>query len=97
MKNVILSLSMLCFLAPVAALANHHDGAMKEPTKEERTQMVDLYSKMADCLKTEKPMADCHKEVVASCPMAKAGKCPMMMGHHHADGEHGKKGKGKKQ
>lgn len=79
---------VFAFLSPMA-LADRHGhkggpsagpgpGMMKEPTKEERQAMVDMHTKMAECLKTEKPMADCHKEMVDSCPMAKEGQCPMM-------------------
>jgi hypothetical protein len=99
-KTALIVISFL--LAPV--LAHAHKDAMKEPSKEERVQMADSLTKMADCLKGEKPAADCHKEMMAACPMAKKGACPMMaMGHEHGEGkgcggggECGcKKGKGK--
>jgi len=90
----------LAFLFSGAAIADHHKGPMKEPTKEERTAMSAMHAKMSECLKTEKPMADCHKEMMDSCPMAKDGKCPMMA-HGHGPGHHGPmkkdmKGKDKK-
>lgn len=98
-----LAVIALSVLSPFAlAHGDHgkgHGSMMKEPTKEERTQMATMHTKMAECLGTEKPMADCHKEMMDSCPMAKEGKCPMMaMGHGpgHAHGKAGKMMKGKK-
>lgn len=88
MKQFLLAISLLFSFG---ALADHHGhgkhmgGPMKEPTKEERATMATMHTAMAECLKTEKPMADCHKAMMDSCPMAKEGKqCPMMaMGMHH--------------
>lgn len=80
-----------------SAFADHHGkGPMTEPTKEERAQMADMHSKMAECLRSEKSMKDCHEEMKANCPMMKDGKaCPMGMDHHghmhHSKGEKAKK------
>ena len=87
---------LFSLVSPMATAGHHgktgHGGAMKEPTKEERTQMATMHTQMAECLGTDKPAADCHKEMMNSCPMAKDGQCPMMeMGHHHK----GKSGKSK--
>ena len=60
--------------------------SMTEPTKEQRTKMADMHEQMAACLKSDMPMADCHKQMMESCPMAKDGSCSMMgmdMKHHH--------------
>lgn len=85
MKYVLLAIA---FTFSGSVLAGHHKGGpMKEPTKEERTAMSAMHTKMAECLKTEKPMADCHKEMMDSCPMAKEGKCPMMA-HGHGHDQH---------
>ncbi len=97
MRTVIAAI-VFSFLSPMAFAHGDHGkghgpgGAMKEPTKEERTQMATMHTKMAECLGTDKPMADCHKEMMDSCPMAKEGKCPMMAMMHHPQG--GPKGKG---
>lgn len=61
----------------------------KGPSKEQRQQMADVHQKMADCLKSDKPMSECKNEMMKSChdAMGKDG-CPMM-------GQmHGKMGKG---
>jgi hypothetical protein len=54
-------------------------GADTKPTKEDRQKMAEMHSKMADCLKSDKPMGDCQSEMMKSCKsmMGKEG-CPMM-------------------
>jgi hypothetical protein len=49
-----------------------------EPSKEMRAQMAQLHEQMAACLKSDKSFADCHQDMMANCPMAKDGNCPMM-------------------
>ncbi len=103
MRTVIAAI-VFSFLSPLAfAHGDHHGkghgGMMKEPTKEERAQMATMHTQMATCLGSEKAMADCHKEMMDSCPMAKEGKCPMMAMMHPHGGPKGKgmmdKGRGK--
>src|SRR5262245_40604871 len=81
---------MLSF-APFFALAQDK-GPMKEPSKEHRAKMADRHTKMAECLKSDKPMSDCHKEMEENCKAAHNGKCPMMEkgGHHKHDMKTGK-------
>lgn len=62
-----------------AAFAKHHEN-MPEPTKEQRMKMAEAHIKMAECLKSDKTMKDCHMEMMASCKEANGGKCPMMGG-----------------
>ncbi len=62
-----------------AAFAKHHE-KMPEPTKEQRMKMAEAHTKMAECLKSEKTMKDCHTEMMTSCKEANGGKCPMMGG-----------------
>ena len=57
-------------------------------SKEDRQKMSDMHTKMATCLKSDKPMSECQKDMMGSCQkmMGKDG-CPMMkdmgamMGH----------------
>ncbi len=61
-------------------------------TPEMKKSMADMYQKMADCMKTDKLMQDCHKEVMKDCPVAKAtGSCPMMDGMKGMQGMKGMK------
>ncbi len=89
---------LVCF---VAMLGNSAFGAetstksngVKMPaeiTADQRQKMADIHDKMAVCLRSDRPMADCHQEMMTACKstMGKNG-CPMMsekMGHgmkHH--------------
>lgn len=88
----------LCVLAmsgqmALAADAGNKASPMKMPnlTSDQRQKMAGAHEKMATCLRTEKPLNECHEEMMKACQegMGKDG-CPMMggkMGHrgrHHA-------------
>ena len=72
-----------------AAEPSPKPGRMKEPTKEQRQKMAELHEKMANCLKSDRAVSECRKEMMQSCKetMGNDG-CPMggMM--------HGKRGHG---
>lgn len=74
MKNLALVTIMLAFAGPIFA-------AETKVSKEDRQKMADMHSKMAACLKSDKPMSECQKDMMNSCRqmMGKDG-CPMM-GH----------------
>lgn len=60
---------------------------MAEPSREKRQSMAAAHEKMAACLKSESPFAQCHKEMMRTCmeTMGKEG-CPMMgHGMKHSD------------
>ena len=41
--------------------------------------MAEVHQKMADCLRSSRPFADCRSEMVAAChDMTGTGSCPMM-------------------
>ena len=67
--------------------------SMKMPkmTTEQRQTMADAHEKMAVCLRSDKPISDCHEEMMKACKegMGKDG-CPMMgsMGMHHDHMKH---------
>ncbi len=66
-----------------------------EQSPEMKKNMADMYQKMADCMKTDKSMDDCHQEVMKDCPVAKeTGSCPLMDGMngkmHHGKMNHKK-------
>ncbi len=50
-----------------------------EMSKEDRAKMAEMHSKMADCLKSDKEMSECHKEWKDSCKDM-GNSCQMMMG-----------------
>ena len=77
----------LLFAFSISGIANAQTKAKTPKTSahsamspEMKKDMADMYQKMADCLKTEKSMQVCHKEVMKDCPVAKAtGHCPIMV------------------
>jgi hypothetical protein len=49
------------------------------PTAEQRQQMADIHQKMADCLRSDRPIAECRKEMATAChDTLGATACPMM-------------------
>jgi hypothetical protein len=53
------------------------------PSKEIREKMATLHEQMAACLRSDKPVADCHAEMMKNCQETLGTQqCPMMgMGH----------------
>lgn len=41
-------------------------------------KMAEMHKKMAECLRSDKTMSECHEQTIKECPMAKEGHCPMM-------------------
>ena len=56
--------------------------ASAEPSKEMRAKMASVHERMAACLRSDKPFADCRREMMKSCQklMGEHG-CPMMGMH----------------
>src|ERR1035437_9355343 len=93
MKNVAMFLCILGMSAQMALAdtAGKKDSSMRMPTMttEQRQKMAVTHEKMAACLRSDKPISDCHEEMRKACKET-SGKdgCPMMggkMGHgmHH--------------
>ena len=54
------------------------------PTAAEREQMAAAHQKMADCLKSDRPMSECKSEMMKSAHGMKGDMgCPMMESGHH--------------
>lgn len=81
MKKLILASAMVIVVVAAAGsvFAADKKMGMMEMTPEQRSDMATMHEKMATCLRSEKPMAECHKEMKASChdKMGMEG-CPMM-------------------
>lgn len=58
--------------------------AAQEPTlsKEQREQMAAAHERMAQCLRSDRSFADCHKEMRAACKQMGPQGCPAMNGMH---------------
>jgi hypothetical protein len=52
-------------------------------TAEQRAKMATAHEQMAACLRTERPVAECHDELMKSCQEAMGTSCPMMGGMRH--------------
>ncbi len=83
MKKIAGFLSMVALLGNVALAADSSSksGKKPEPTKEQRQQMAELHENMATCLKSDRLVSECRKEMMQACKetMGKDG-CPMMGG-----------------
>ena len=60
------------------------------PSKEMREKMASMHDQMAACLRTDKSLAECRKEMMKACKGAGRPACPMMdmgggtgMDHEH--------------
>jgi hypothetical protein len=67
------------FAADEAKTAKPSKKASTPMTKEQRDKMASMHEKMAACLRSDKPMSECHSEMRKNCQemMGKNG-CPMM-------------------
>ena len=96
MKTLLLLTGLFIAVSAVPAFCadktmSSHKKAIMNMTPAQREEMAATHEKMAACLRSDKPMMDCHKEMMESCKMGK-NACPMMeMGHMH-----GMMGKGMK-
>ncbi|MFI5315474.1 MAG: hypothetical protein ACHQ6T_07225 [Myxococcota bacterium] len=74
------ALAALALLAASSVFAAEPEtGSASAPSPELRQQMAAVHQKMADCLRSTRPIADCRAEMVSSCQqlMGDSG-CPMM-------------------
>ena len=83
----------IALLSASPAFAKEREAqAPPDPTPEARAEMATAHQKMADCLKSDRPMADCRAEMMKSCQGMKGdGGCPMGggMGPGHGKGPKG--------
>ena len=87
MKRIGLLLGMVAMLAGSALAEDKGTTQTKAPqmTTEQRGKMADLHEKMAACLRSTRPISECHDEMMKGCQETMGtGGCPMMggMGHH---------------
>lgn len=77
--NVLWSLVASMLIAGCAAAADQQPPADLPPGTEMRAKMASLHERMAACLRSERPLADCRTEMMRDCQelMGEQG-CPMM-------------------
>jgi hypothetical protein len=71
-------LSFGAYAADKPATQKPQSGKKTEWTKEQRETMAKNHETMAACLRSDKPVSECHDEMMKHCTDADA--CPMMMG-----------------
>ena len=72
----------LCSGVSFAHDSDMHGMMDSKMTKEQREKMAVSHEKMAVCLRSDKPMKECHEEMMKACTDTMgADACPMM-GHH---------------
>ena len=49
-----------------------------EPTTEQRQKVAEVYQKIAECLRSTRPMAECRSEMATACHTIGVGVCPGM-------------------
>lgn len=94
MKRIGLLLGIVAMLGGSALAQDKGATPAKAPqvTPEQRSKMADLHEKMAACLRSDRPLAECHDEIMKTCQETMgASNCPMMgamgpMKHHGAHG-----------
>jgi Mg2+ and Co2+ transporter CorA len=57
-----------------------------EPTSEQLQKMATMHENMATCLRSDKPLADCKKEMMKSCEDSMGKECKMMHEMHGMKG-----------
>ncbi len=77
----VLTIATVMLASGSALAAEPAQPAAADPSPEMRHKMAEVHQKMAECLLSEKPIAECRSEMQTSCQatMGKGG-CPMMGG-----------------
>jgi hypothetical protein len=74
----------LIFGASAALAAEPPSQGHPTMSKEQREKMATIHEQIAACLRSDKPVADCHKEAMKSCQDAMGkGWCSSMHEHMH--------------
>lgn len=82
MKKSLLTASMILAFS-MGSIASDSSQAQKDPkaapTKESREQMAAAHEKMAQCLRSDSSIEDCHEQMREQChEMKDEGHCSMM-------------------
>ena len=77
---------LVCFMLGFSSLSFGEDQSQStsQVSPEVRKDMADMYQKMANCLRTDKSVEDCQRQIAKNCPVvAKTGQCPIEQGMGH--------------
>lgn len=77
------ALAILLVMCGFGVAASEPPATAQQPTltKEQREQMAAAHERMAQCLRSDRSFADCHKEMQAACKQMGAHGCPGMGMH----------------
>jgi hypothetical protein len=93
-KALCASLALFLGSMSVVSAAEPPSAAATEPSKETREKMAVFHEQLAACLRSDKPIAECHKEAMKHHKdmMGMMGKegCPMTDADHTTPGKPGK-------
>jgi hypothetical protein len=93
MRRSWLVAATLASLASGAAWAEDPAVGAADPSAEQRRTMAEIHRKMADCLDSARPIAECRAEMQASCQSRMGSQgCPMA--GWAGGGRHGRMGPG---
>ena len=76
-----MSLWAACLFAMSGALAADTPASHPTPSKEDREKMAQMHEKMAACLRSDKSVQDCHRDMMKQCRESMGDEACMMMGH----------------
>ena len=80
-QTLILALTASIVLGSFFAQAQSAKGmkSMSAPTKEQREEMAKVHEQMATCLRSDKPIQECHEEMMKNHPRMNGmmDNCPM--------------------
>ena len=88
--RTVLALAAMSVMGVAALAATQSPPAPATVTKETREKMAVLHEQMAACLRSDKPIADCHSQMMKSCQDAMGEQGCRMMGHGMMGGGSGK-------
>lgn len=81
MKALALTLTLLGCLSTAAVAQGMKPSKPSPPvTADQRQKMAEVHEKAATCLRSERPLAECHDEMSKGCKDAMGAACPMMGG-----------------
>jgi hypothetical protein len=71
--------ALVVIWASAASAADPQPNAPPDPTPDARQKMATIHEKMAACLRSDRPMAECRADMWKSCQeQMGADGCPMM-------------------
>jgi hypothetical protein len=85
-QSQIVPVILVCFTLGLSSLSFGEDQSKStsQVSPELRTDMADMYQKMAECMRTDKSLEECQRKVANDCPVvAKTGQCPIEKGMWH--------------